>query len=401
MRYQHYKQKGMATLLTSVVIVFVISMISIYAAQVSVMEQKISANHYRTVQAFEAAQAGLDTVLLQLTPKLAKYVNKNNTEGIGTLADFEVAGVNIIHQLKDDNGNTLGRFDFSFQQDATDSALINFTVNGYASDNSSKQPNQIIQQKLLFTPTIAYQPPAPLIARQNINVASNDVTITNITGDPGATIWAGGNVVISESNNTCSGMMGCGMGSGSSITVSATINSDESNSISSDNDTQLGGLSPDNFFENFISETRNRIKQKSDIQINCSSGCDTNVLIDIAANPESNIIWVDTFNSTNNSFESLTINNAINLGSIESPVILFVNGILKINHPAASIIGVIYTTHSFDNGNGAGNIIGSLISEGDINIKGNFGLTYDNTAMENLIDNTAKYVRLPGSWRDF
>ena len=53
-------QKGAATLLIAVVLLFILTLITIFAARVGLQDQRISGNDYRAKAAFSAAQAGLD-----------------------------------------------------------------------------------------------------------------------------------------------------------------------------------------------------------------------------------------------------------------------------------------------------------------------------------------------------
>jgi len=53
-------QRGFATLLTSLIILVGITLITLFTARTTLMEQRMSANHYRSSQAFYAAQAALE-----------------------------------------------------------------------------------------------------------------------------------------------------------------------------------------------------------------------------------------------------------------------------------------------------------------------------------------------------
>lgn len=53
-------QRGMATLLTALMVLFVMTLITLYATQSTVMETNVSANQYRTDQAYAAASGAMD-----------------------------------------------------------------------------------------------------------------------------------------------------------------------------------------------------------------------------------------------------------------------------------------------------------------------------------------------------
>ncbi len=368
------KQTGAATLLMALVIISLISMISVYAAQVSVMEQKISINHLYSQQAFEAAEVGLEIVRHNLNKDIIQAVNKNKNQ-VGTLEDFNSAGIPIITHLKDSNNNQLGSFTFQFtNHESTD--VINLRVDGFSANNSSGFPNQTIHQNLSFTPLIAQQPLSPVIAKGNVNLINNDIIITNLSKDSTTAIWSG-----KETYNI-----------GKLITT-------HPNNIQSHH-LELANLSNDDFLNNFFTKPRDRIKKQSNHIINCSKDCNADNLKDDFGNPLSGIIWIDAFRSTNNTYNTIFLEDVIQLGTSENPVIIIIDGYVEFKHTAASITGLVYTTQSVKNAT-EGTINGSLISEKNIKISGKMNIHYDQNAINNLIEKTGGFTRVAGSWRDF
>ena len=59
-------QQGAATLIVVMLLFFIISMVAAYTSRNLIFEQRTSANQYRTTQAFEASEAGLEWALGQL-----------------------------------------------------------------------------------------------------------------------------------------------------------------------------------------------------------------------------------------------------------------------------------------------------------------------------------------------
>ena len=62
----HRGQQGAATLIVVMLLFFIISMVAAYTSRNLIFEQRTSANQYRTTQAFEASEAGLEWALAQL-----------------------------------------------------------------------------------------------------------------------------------------------------------------------------------------------------------------------------------------------------------------------------------------------------------------------------------------------
>ena len=54
------QQRGIATLAISLLVLFLITMVTLYTASTSITEQRISANQYRADQALSAANAAMD-----------------------------------------------------------------------------------------------------------------------------------------------------------------------------------------------------------------------------------------------------------------------------------------------------------------------------------------------------
>ncbi|MGV6826834.1 MAG: PilX N-terminal domain-containing pilus assembly protein [bacterium] len=103
------KQRGVAALVTTVVLLLVITLITLYTANTMVFEQKVSANFYRSQQALVAAQAGLDEAI--------KHFNEYNE------AD---ASPNTPGTFVDDLVYTDGGYDVTFCSVSTDAALTTF-----------------------------------------------------------------------------------------------------------------------------------------------------------------------------------------------------------------------------------------------------------------------------------
>lgn len=70
---QMKRQKGIATLFVGVVLLFVITLVTLYAARTGFLEQAISGNDYKAKRAFEAAQAGLDFAQVYFKRNIDQY----------------------------------------------------------------------------------------------------------------------------------------------------------------------------------------------------------------------------------------------------------------------------------------------------------------------------------------
>lgn len=390
------QQHGLVTLIMSAVMVVVISLISVYAAQVSVMDQKIAGNTLRTKQAFQSAQSALDTAVLELNGTAVDdllSLSVTNASADDTAITNELKSLNpdsayANHQdlLNSGGTATVGQYHLLLQRDSSvgNNSLINATACGFANDvtptTDCSNANQKITVKLYRTTLVPYAPPAPMVSLGKVTL-DNGVTVANSAGTPPAAIWSGG--VIKQQGATVSGKK---YGNSSQIKTIGT---------------------GDKLFENFFYVSKTQMKARA-TTVNCQSGCTDADLLDNNGNPLTGVIWINTCdNSGKNCNKALNITSSFKLGTSAKPVLLIVDGNLEMQNSGASINGIVYTTQNFknDNSGNAGSITGSLISEGNINITQNLTFNYDNTMM-NAFENgqfagQVMYTTVAGSWKDF
>jgi len=403
----NYKyQSGMATMLMSLVMVMTISMVSIYGAQVSVVEQKISSSHYRSKQAFEAAQAGLEATIFTLTPDILNNLiaPAGGAITIGTENDLPIDPAQAA-SYSVASGN--GHYQINFSRNAGNSKRVDITSFGFSGDNASlvsTNADQIIHQSIELVPIINSQPPANIVSLGSIDLGKK-VSITNTSGANLAATWSGGSTTVNASsiNVTQNGGSGTYSNDGNLQGLASSASTAEINA-------GLKNITQNNqFFENFFSESKARLKARSTV-INCqAAGCNTNDLksqlsFDANNNLLDHVIWVDAYDEGSDKVRTLNLDKNFSLGTASNPVILIVEGKIKLNNSNANINGVVYTTQSFKNGKGKGRVTGSLISEGDISATGSMKFVYDNdVTMTNALNSsgTTRYTRVAGTWRDF
>ena len=396
----------MATMLMSLVMTMTISLISIYSAQVSVVEQKISANHLKSKQAFEAAQAGMDASIFKLTAAIVDGLNAagggiaTGTENNLNFDPTQTASYSV------DSGN--GHYKINFTQNAFDNNIVDFSVFGFSGDNASTNladADQVIRQSVSLTPTVGYTPPANLISLGSLNIGSN-IKVKNTTeSTKNAALWAGKKITYDPSSINVSGG-NSGVYGGDKNKGDAGLRGLQSPSLPGDEKLVTKNNA---FFENFFNESKLRLKQKSTV-VNCEkSSCNTSDLkkqlqFDSKGNLLTNIIWVDAYDEGNKNIQTLNLDANFKLGTKQQPVILIVEGKLAMSNSKASVNGIVYTTESFISSAGKGNITGSLMSEGNIDATGKMNFTYDNTATMTNVQTSAgtnRYARIAGTWKDF
>jgi len=123
------KQKGAATLLVTVVLLFVTSLITIYAARIGILEQRTAANETRAQEAFSEAESALDqTFMFWNQYQSTSSGNWLSCDGITT---FPCVTLGSTWDVYDTDTATSGAQSFASY------IVSDNTVNGYIAQNGS------------------------------------------------------------------------------------------------------------------------------------------------------------------------------------------------------------------------------------------------------------------------
>ena len=347
-------QSGAATILMAAIMLFSITLVAIYGARFIVTEQRISYNYKMDAQARQAAEAGLDYGLNNLTWNLVS----TGSDTAYTLID------SIIYTYNDGTPPKLisihsGKFKLLTAGDFT---TVEVVGTGIASDLSTQRQYTALAK---FVSTISYTSPGALTVRGNVS-ATPSVNLDNTAQD--VAIWSGGAL-------TGSPTVTVSPGAGDGLYT---------------NDANLAALSSDGFFENYFSESKDTIRGRAK-RVDCTTPCNASDPEIQALVGQGGLIWIDG---------DLTLDSAIMLGSTTNPVIFVVNGNFTMNHPNAEIYGQLYVAGDWNNGTGGGLVSGTAMVEGNFSAGGPLQFYYDTTTL-NQTANLGAYAKVPGSWRDF
>jgi len=351
------QQRGAASLVLATTLLFLMTLVILHTSQVSVGEQRISSNHYRKSQAFSAAQTGLTLTYETLDKTLIKRFNQSQNN--------HLAGNIPTNTLSDNDHQAVGAFHIDFKSiAAVDNNRLRLTSQGKSLDNLAIQR---IEQVVDFTPYLKKMPSAALITYHKTNIGGN-MHIINARFRQHIAVWAGGSINLSSHGR-----------------ASLSTRDDETDSII-EKDARLSKLDPPQFFTNFFSFSEDSVKHSIQ-QVHCPTLCNISHLQHLTG-----AIWIHG---------DLTIDSQIELGSVQHPVLLIIDGKLNINHPRAHINGLIYTTTNWYNNNGAGKVTGMVIVEGSFSGSGHLTIEYDSDIIASLEKNQGRYLPIPGTWRDF
>ena len=353
-RHSIFRQKGAVTLLIAVGMLVASSMLTIFSAESSMMQEKMNSNIARNEQAFESAEAGLNYGFVHfsknqklITPDPANY-SSNATQNVSLT-----------------NG---GEYTIQYSQlDPAEPNLIKVTVTGKSADNTSKK---VLAQLVKYIPILATRPQNPLTIRGSAEL-SGDSEIANPTST--ITIWSGGNTTFQ----------------GSASTVNSNNQKSRKNNIKEDvvaNDSNLANTSKDNFFKNFFGRSKDQVKSMADTYIDNGDYSGLN-------GKQNEVIWLEKPGGI------VHVNQGI-IGSLENPVILIVNGTLTLSGPV-EIYGYVYVTGSVDKISGTANIYGAVATEENFIPLGTSNITYNPYILDQLDANFGSITRIIGSWLDF
>jgi len=378
-------QSGAATLFVTLMMLFSLTMIAVFTARTNVTEIQVTANEYRTKQALEAAQAGLEQGQVEIMELQTTNVNGllqlhqldgNNNAALGFMdlnASANFFRVNGTPSALNNNASYTLTYenvdrDGGLFDPARDNYLIRVTAVGVSDDGSARRQ---IQQLMLLVPWLANAPDAALTAKELVDIGGN-VAVTNMITN--LAVRAGGTYSSSGSAST------------------ETSNGSNQAGDVIQNDAALAGMTPDEFFFSFFGQTKSDIKSQA-TQVacdNCNSDLD---------GLTGQMIWVNP--ATPGSTPQVNSNTVI--GSATQPVVLIIEGGtngFKLNG-TADIYGIVYVIGDWDNsGGGNANITGAAVSEGEFHSTGTPNPTYDETVLSRL-NALGTFARIPGSWKDF
>ncbi|MBL8446986.1 MAG: hypothetical protein JNJ44_06190 [Zoogloeaceae bacterium] len=393
-------QRGAATLLVSMVLLIAATLVVLYTSQTTVTEQRMSANEVRMKQALAAAQAGVDAALAGLNAGNDLSVAPN-TGGLGASPKGSYQAVYCNGTLGNAALPTCPAAPAALACTApvATAAQSWLVACGWSDDNTSIQRIVTYIGKLGPVPNA---PSNPLISKGGVNVGGNATVVNyfnNLTTWTGASLTsssATGKTMVRNPSTTyqtsyettpsdlASAVQGnSGCGAGNNLVCTTTSGLAGPDVVASD--TTLSNLNDAQFFANFFGMSPGMYKASADkVLTNAQAG-----VSGAFATPQ--VYWVDV-----PAGDTFTLNQ--NIGTLNGPVVLVVNGDLQLN-ASNDFYGLLYVTGNVTGG-GSPNIFGSMVVEGSVSSNGAPNIIYYPKVFENL-DDLGKWSSMPGTWRDF
>ena len=450
------RQRGAATLIVVMVLFFIISLVAAYTSRNMIFEQRTSANQYRSTQALEAAEAGLEWALTQLnygrisdtcipstniadTTFRQRYLNINPNTGkilarTITPAPTLPASAELTPQCVLDPSASTPAWNCSCPVNgapvltAPSGAAVApaFRVRFVRIDPLSSlppaQPNVVRAEVVGCTrlDNVCLNFAGQGQTNEGRVVLSSLIALTgNVASTPLAALTARGPVVLSGGAlsvyNGAAGSLGLTVQSGGAIdpgiVVQTTAGTPASTSLVPGDPalnllTALPYSVSDRMFATVFSMFPESFRQQQGgVQKTCGTGCSTGLVGTpgdvrnlIALNP-GRPLWL-----TGN----LNVDTPGDIGSAAEPVLLVVNGDVQFTSAGAgaTIYGLVYVRKvvsplDWATG-GSGQFSGAVVSENGVSVgAGTLGINYSGDTLNILRGNTGTFVRVPSSWTDF
>ena len=407
-------QRGAAALMVVMVLFFVVSLVAAYASRNLIFEQRTSANQYRSTQAFEAAEAGLEWALGLLN---SGRLGDACQVGVGT--SFRERYINtqadstLVPRTRSDTTQLLPTcvrttvgWTCSCPSDAAPSLAVPvgtgpfpaFRVRFFAIGQpgtiriesrgctrlnetclgtglpTDGDAQAVINQVVALKTALSTPPAAALTVREN-RTLGGAMRVTNT--DPstnGITVNAGGTVARTD------------------LILSSVPGAPTEPSVV-DLDTSISALTADRMFASVFGMRPSTYRlQPSALTFDCTAACSAADLRTLASLNPGRPIWVDG---------SLDMDSDGDLGSVASPVVLIVTGNLRFSAPTVRIYGLVYARTATWTSSGTALLQGAVIAEGNLGGDSTANVQYDADIIARLRRTSGSFVRVPGGWRDF
>jgi len=412
------RQRGAATLVVTMLLVFAMLLVVAFANRNLVVEARASANQYRSTQAFEAAEAGLEWALAKVNDATPIGDDCRPSAAVGAQsfrdrqlrydgarfgpATWNDAGLPVPLQaacVRGDDGwecscpaagaptfvavaarATAPAFTIELAAGAKP-GLVRAIATGCtrsdavcaATSDAGHEAAARIEASFGLVPGLRAAPVAALTARGNVDAGASALGVHNLDLAAGGTaVHAGGNVT------------------GDALRLDAPAGSALDGSIIS-NDPTLAGLSGDPLFARWFGMDKAMwMTQPAATRIACSGGCAIAVTDAVAMGRRLLAIEGDA-----------ALEGPISLGTPERPIVLVATGALRLRG-AVTLHGVVVAASIDWRDAAAGALVrGAAIADGNYSGDAAADFVHDASTLTRLQTGTGSFARVNGSWKDF
>lgn len=415
-------QRGMAALVVVTVLFIVTSLVAAYTSRNLIFEQRTSANQYRSTQAFETAEAGIEWSLAMLNHGHITASCDTSTDTTANsfrqrYLDVDSSNGTITPRIRS-SGETLlpscvfngsgwscncptnaaplldvpagagvyPAFRVRFTAVSGMPGMVRIESNGctrldngclnFPAQGTGNEGRATVSALVALASGLASPPAAPLTVRGDVNAGGSLSLSAYNTDVPtgGVTIQAKGSV------NTA----GVSLFSVPSVPGNLSV---------IDNDASLPPTS-DRMFTSVFNMWRDTYRQQpAAIPLDCGlTGCSSDMVRAAAALNPGRMLWLQG---------DLVLDGAGDVGSVTQPVLLVVTGNFIATGASVHVYGLVYVQASDWASAGSALVQGAVIAEGKLDGTGSPTFVYDAAILQRLRLTTGSFVRVPGGWKDF
>ncbi|MDE2437055.1 MAG: hypothetical protein KGM49_12415 [Sphingomonadales bacterium] len=445
-----HRQRGAGALIVVLVLFFVMSLVAAYSSRNIIFEQKTSANQYRSSQAAEAAEAGIEWAIAMLNagnvdancqPVAAggisfanRYltIDTTNSATSGTMSAVTWPGPGgNVYQVgcvgnagggwtcqcptgKNMNlgaaggGITTPAFMIYFGGGGPGTIAINSVgcsqvdyVNCLVQAGGQLSSGEAVVRlnAVIALKGAVATPPSAALTVPGTVCATSTSTFTNL--EPrvnGTTVDSGGGITVSPA---CPQPRLVSMpGTPSSVPPPDTWLAQVLNPPAA----PTAPSTPAQFLQWVLGMPSTAgspmyQQQPAAIRLACPADCAAANLVTVAANNPGRILWLTADPATGD----VTIDSpaAVNIGSATGPIVMVVNGNLNVPTAAVTIFGLVYGNNNGGNWTVSGSPVvqGAMVGDGNLTAVGSPSVIYDFGILNLLRLASGSYVRVPGSWQ--
>jgi hypothetical protein len=393
-------QQGAITLVMALVLLILTSMVAAYTGSAVLFERKISANEFRSGQAFEAAESGLAGALAYM----------------GSRGGADKDGNGVIDPVFDTNADGVGDTNTAtFADNSSVTVTVNGTFPNYVIQSVGLSDDQTAMRTVwsvgASVDALPNSPDNPMTTRGTV-IIGGSATVHNPEGH--STIWSGNDVDLGSNNATATNIANpADAGYPSCMDTSMTCGTTRSSSkvaVGLDviaNDSSLANLTDSQMFQNFFGTSMANYRD-SRVTLEVAAANANNLSTD-SASPgvhlgAGEVIWVEgdttLSNTTTVGCEVAVVGaGTCPVGNLD-PTIMIVNGNLETSG-TPTFYGVVYVTGSITLG-GNNTVHGAMVVGGQMlgSAGGSLDVWYNSAVLTRSRDN-GPLAGNPGSWRDW
>jgi Tfp pilus assembly protein PilX len=423
---RHKKQRGAATLVVTLALMFAMTLAAYFLNRNMSLEQRLAANQVQAAQAFEAAEAGLEWATAQLNnpQKLgadcqasgaasaqsfrASRVAFDASTGLHTPRTWTQAAVVMpLQAVCVRSATQAGGWNCSCPASGHPAAASNAAANTSAPAFAvSLLPTAVPGQLRLVAHGCtshagACRPGSSTQADATARVQQLVALVSGLASAPLASLTVLGhvntNAALGLHTSTRTALQAGGTVTAPNARVGVAPGGLASLAIL-DHDRALRGLNDALFFSRLMGMDAATWSQQSMVRkVVCGAEANANcnaALSDAVASTNGPVLlWVEG---------DMNLAGPLVLGSAAQPVLLVINGSATLNG-GVQIHGMLHAARVEwnDNGTGAGRVTGAVTSASDYSGNGAPDLVFDATVLQLLKTNSGSFARVAGSWKDF